>query len=133
MCNDAEGKSGPVWATKQDARITRIGKFLRKTRIDEIPQLFNILKGDMSLVGPRPERHFFIEQLRDQIDSYTGRLRVKPGLTGLAQVEHKYDENIDDVNVKVSYDLKYIREWNLFKDIKIILKTVVVVITAKGM
>ena len=133
MCQDAESKSGPVWATKQDARITKIGKFMRKTRIDEIPQLFNILKGDMSLVGPRPERQFFIEQLLDQIDNYDYRLKVKPGLTGLAQVEHKYDESLEDVNTKVDYDLKYIREWNLIKDIKIILKTVIVVVTAKGM
>jgi len=133
MCQDAESATGPVWATKQDARITKVGKFLRKTRIDEIPQLFNILMGDMSLVGPRPERQFFIEQLLDQIDNYEYRLKVKPGLTGLAQVEHKYDENIEDVNKKIDYDLKYIREWNLIKDIKIIFKTVIVVVTAKGM
>ncbi len=133
MCNDAERGSGPVWATHDDPRVTRVGRILRKTRIDEIPQLLNVLVGDMSLVGPRPERPYFVERLNVTVENYQGRFEVRPGITGLAQVEHKYDESLDDVNFKVKYDLNYIRNWNLGKDIKILLKTVVVVLTAKGM
>lgn len=133
MRNDAEKHTGPVWASKHDPRITRVGAFLRATRIDELPQLFNILKGDMSLVGPRPEREFFIQKLRNNIDNYDRRLLVRPGLTGLAQVEHKYDESEEDTKVKVSYDLDYINQLNILKDIRIILKTVYVVLAAKGM
>jgi len=129
----AEKTSGPVWAKKKDPRITRIGAFLRATRIDEIPQLFNVLKGDMSLVGPRPEREFFIRKLKNSIDNYEKRLLVKPGLTGLAQVEHKYDESEDDVRLKVKYDIDYIRNLKILMDFKIILKTVFVVLSAKGM
>lgn len=133
MCNDAERGSGPVWATHDDPRVTRVGRILRKTRIDEIPQLLNVLVGDMSLVGPRPERPYFVEKLNCTVENYQNRFEVRPGITGLAQVEHKYDESLDDVNFKVKYDLNYIRNWNLGKDIKILLKTVVVVLTAKGM
>lgn len=132
MVQDAESKSGPVWATKNDPRITRLGAFLRKTRLDEIPQFINILKGDMSLVGPRPERPNFVKDLSTQVDDYTCRLEVKPGLTGLAQVENGYDSSLASVTRKVNYDLHYIRNWTLFYDIKIILKTVVVVFTGKG-
>ncbi len=133
MRQDAEKHTGPVWASKKDPRITRIGAFLRATRIDEIPQLINILKGEMSLVGPRPERAFFINRLKDSIDDYEKRLLVRPGLTGLAQVEHKYDESEADTVIKVKYDLNYIYGLNISKDIKIILKTVYVVLAAKGM
>jgi lipopolysaccharide/colanic/teichoic acid biosynthesis glycosyltransferase len=133
MFHNAEKDSGPVWTRKNDPRITRVGAFLRTTRIDEIPQLFNVLKGDMSLVGPRPEREFFIEKLKNHIDGYEKRLLVKPGLTGLAQVEHKYDESEDDVKVKVKYDIDYIRDLKILLDLKIILKTIIVVLTAKGM
>jgi lipopolysaccharide/colanic/teichoic acid biosynthesis glycosyltransferase len=133
MRQDAEKLTGPVWAVKKDPRITRIGAFLRATRIDEIPQLFNVFKGDMSLVGPRPERAFFISKLSDSIDDYEKRLLVRPGLTGLAQVEHKYDESIEDTGIKVKYDLNYIRSLNIINDIKIIVKTVYVVLAAKGM
>ena len=132
MVQDAESKSGPVWATKNDPRITRLGAFMRKTRLDEIPQFINILKGDMSLVGPRPERPSFVKDLSQQVDDYTCRLEVKPGLTGLAQVENGYDSSLASVTRKVNYDLQYIRNWTLFYDIKIILKTVVVVFTGKG-
>jgi len=133
MCNNAEGKSGPVWAKKNDARITRVGASIRKTRIDEIPQLINVLKGEMSLVGPRPERAFFIEKLKNKIENYQHRLDVKPGVTGLAQVEHKYDESEEDTKVKVRFDLDYVKGLNLVKDIRILIKTVYVVLAAKGM
>jgi len=133
MRQDAEKNSGPTWASKNDPRITRLGQFLRLSRLDEIPQLFNVLKGDMSLVGPRPERPFFVEKLVTEIDSYDARLQVKPGITGLAQVEHGYDQTLDDVRKKVHFDLEYIRRWNVFRDLKIMLKTVVVMVAGKGM
>ena len=132
MVTDAEKRSGPVWATKDDPRITRLGSFMRKTRLDEIPQFINILKGDMSLVGPRPERPNFVKDLSTKVDDYTSRLDVKPGLTGLAQIENGYDSSIASVARKVKYDLQYIKDWTLFYDIKIILKTFVVVFTGKG-
>jgi len=133
MSQDAEQKTGPVWASKRDPRITRVGAILRATRIDEIPQLVNVLRGDMSLVGPRPERAYFIDRLKVKIDGYERRLMVKPGVTGLAQVEYKYDESEEDVKVKVRYDLSYIYNFRIFNDVKILLKTVYVVLAAKGM
>lgn len=132
MVQDAEKKSGPVWATKNDPRITRLGAFMRKTRLDEIPQFINVLKGEMSLVGPRPERPHFVQDLSTKVEGYTGRLEVKPGITGLAQVENGYDSSIASVARKVQYDLRYIREWSLWTDVKILLKTVVVVFTGRG-
>lgn len=132
MVADAERKCGPVWATKNDPRITRLGRFLRKTRMDEIPQFINILLGDMSLVGPRPERPMFVKELCSQVENYDQRLTVKPGLTGLAQVENGYDCSVTSVVRKVHYDLEYIRTWSLWQDVKILLKTVVVVVTGKG-
>jgi lipopolysaccharide/colanic/teichoic acid biosynthesis glycosyltransferase len=133
MNQNAEKQTGPVWASKRDPRITRLGAIMRATRIDELPQLFNVLKGDMSLVGPRPERAFFIDKLRTMIDGYERRLLVKPGLTGLAQVEHKYDESDEDVKTKVKYDISYIYNFKILNDIKIMIKTVYVVLAAKGM
>lgn len=133
MFQDAEKLSGPKWASKDDPRITRLGKILRKTRIDEIPQLFNVLAGNMSLVGPRPERPFFVVKLDGVINNYVSRFKVKPGITGLAQVEHKYDESIEDVNGKIKYDLKYIKNIGILQDIRILLKTVLVVVSARGM
>jgi lipopolysaccharide/colanic/teichoic acid biosynthesis glycosyltransferase len=132
MVQDAEVKTGPVWATKNDSRITRVGKILRKTRLDEIPQLINVLKGDMSLVGPRPERHVFVKDLSTKVPHYAVRLRVKPGITGLAQVTGEYDSSVDSVNQKVKTDITYIRNWSILSDVKILMKTVVVVITGKG-
>jgi len=132
MVADAERKCGPVWATKNDPRITRLGRFLRKTRMDEVPQFINILLGDMSLVGPRPERPMFVKELCSQVENYDQRLTVKPGLTGLAQVENGYDCSVTSVVRKVHYDLEYIRTWSLWQDVKILMKTVVVVITGKG-
>jgi len=133
MRQDAEKLSGPTWASKNDPRVTRLGRLMRATRIDEIPQLFNVLQGEMSLVGPRPERPFFVSKLTQTIDNYSYRFHVKPGITGLAQVEHKYDESIEDVSNKIKYDVKYIRNWSVIQDLRIIMKTVMVVLTARGM
>ncbi|MFC1692261.1 sugar transferase [Candidatus Latescibacterota bacterium] len=132
MVADAEKHSGPVWAGKNDMRITRIGKLLRKTRLDELPQIYNIFKGDMSLVGPRPEREFFVEQLKKKIPYYPLRLKVKPGLTGWAQIKHNYDRSLDDVREKLKYDLYYIENVSLRMDFKIIIATIFVVLGQKG-
>ncbi len=132
MRQDAEKISGPVWSTKNDPRITRIGKLIRKVRIDEIPQMINVLKGEMSLVGPRPERPFFVEKLSLEIPYYKRRLRVRPGITGWAQVKHKYDETIEDVKIKLRYDLFYIENMSLRMDFKILFRTIFVVLFGKG-
>ncbi len=132
MVNDAEKTTGPVWAGKDDPRITKVGKFIRKVRIDELPQMYNVLKGEMSLVGPRPERPKFVEQFAKEIPLYKRRLLVKPGLTGWAQVKHKYDENIEDVKTKLKYDLFYIENQTLRMDLKILFRTIFVVLLGKG-
>lgn len=132
MYVDAEKRSGPQWATENDPRITPFGRFLRKSRIDEIPQLWNVLIGEMSIVGPRPERQFFIDKLSKEIPWYIKRLKMKPGITGWAQVKHKYDETIEDVKIKVMYDLYYFENMSIILDIKIIIKTILVVLTGKG-
>lgn len=132
MYTDAEKHTGPIWSTKDDPRITKIGKYARKFRLDEIPQVYNVLKGDMSFVGPRPERPFFVEKLSKEIPLYKRRLKVRPGITGWAQVKHKYDETIEDVKVKLRYDLFYIENMSLRMDFKIILRTFLVVLFGKG-
>jgi exopolysaccharide biosynthesis polyprenyl glycosylphosphotransferase len=132
MYQDAEIKTGPIWSTKNDPRITSVGRFIRKVRIDEIPQMFNIFKGEMSLVGPRPERPFFVEQLSKEIPLYKRRLTLRPGLTGWAQVKHKYDENVEDVKIKLRYDLFYIENISIRLDLKILFRTVFVVLFGKG-
>jgi len=129
---DAEKESGAVWAKENDPRFIALGKYIRKAHIDEIPQLFNVLKGDMSIVGPRPERAVFVEKLSHEIPEYEKRLNVKPGITGLAQCWHKYDETIQDVKKKVKFDLLYIRKMCLWVDVRILLRTVVVVLTGHG-
>lgn len=129
---DAEKKSGAVWAQKNDPRITAAGRLLRKTRIDEIPQLLNVFKGDMSIVGPRPERPELVLTLKKAIHDYEKRLMVKPGITGLAQVKHKYDESIEDVKTKVRYDLMYMQNMRLSTDLRILAETFGVVLTGKG-
>jgi exopolysaccharide biosynthesis polyprenyl glycosylphosphotransferase len=132
MEKDAEEDSGPVWAEKQDPRVTRIGRIIRWARLDEIPQFINVLDGNMSLVGPRPERPFFVDQLSKEIPLYKRRLKVRPGITGWAQVKHKYDESIEDVRKKVEYDLYYIENMTLRMDLKILLNTIFVVLLGKG-
>lgn len=126
---DAEKHSGAQWAQKDDPRVTKIGKFIRKTRIDEIPQLFNILKGDMSLIGPRPERPELTYEFNKEIPGFIDRLYIKPGLTGLAQVNGGYDISPKD---KLKWDIIYIRNRSLYMDIKIIFKTVGVIFTGDG-
>ena len=131
MRTDAE-KFGAQWATKDDPRITKIGKFLRKTRIDELPQLLCVLRGDMSMVGPRPERAVFISKLREEIPFYISRLKMKPGLTGWAQVRHHYDTSTEDVKIKLQYDMYYYENMSLLLDFQILVRTIYVVLTGKG-
>lgn len=132
MYHGAEAKTGPVWAEKNDTRITRFGRFMRAYRLDEIPQLINVLKGEMSLVGPRPERPEFVEQLAQRIPLYSRRHRVKPGITGLAQVKWHYDTDIEDVRRKLKYDLLYIEHMSLRFDFQILLQTARTVFERKG-
>lgn len=128
---DAE-KDGPRWAAKRDERVTRVGGLIRKTRIDELPQLFNVLRGDMSLVGPRPERPFFVDQLAREIPYFAVRHSVKPGLTGWAQVRYQYGASKDDAIQKLQYDLYYVKNHTLFLDTLILAETVRVVLTGEG-
>jgi len=132
MVQDAEKNTGPVWAARNDNRLTPIGGFLRKAHIDEIPQLINVLRGDMSIIGPRPERPMFVDQFKQEIPYYSERLNVKPGITGLAQVWHRYDESIADVKKKLRYDLLYIKKMCFWADIAIVLRTCRVIITGEG-
>jgi exopolysaccharide biosynthesis polyprenyl glycosylphosphotransferase len=129
---DAEQDTGPVWASHDDPRYTGLGKWLRKWRLDEIPQLINVFKGDMSLVGPRPERPYFVEKLAREIPLYNRRHRVKPGITGWAQVKWKYDTSLDDVRQKVKYDLFYIENMSLQRDLQILFRTVYTAIRGSG-
>jgi lipopolysaccharide/colanic/teichoic acid biosynthesis glycosyltransferase len=129
---DAELNGEAVWAKKDDDRITAVGGFIRKTRIDELPQLFNVLRGDMNIVGPRPERPSIFVRLREQIDEYPVRQRVKPGITGLAQVSNPYDETVDDVRRKVLFDIQYMRRQSLWEDIRIMIKTIPVMLFRVG-
>lgn len=131
MRNDSE-RNGAQFAQKGDARVTAIGLFMRRTRIDELPQLWNILKGDMSLIGPRPERPEFMQELQKHIPNFIDRLGLKPGLTGIAQVVNGYDNEIEGFRRKVSYDLLYLQNCCLWNDIKILFRTVRVVVTGEG-
>jgi len=132
MRNDAEKNTGAVWAKANDSRITPVGRILRKTHLDEFPQLLNVLRGEMSIVGPRPERPEIVRDLKTIILDYEKRLQVKPGITGLAQVWHKYDETIQDVKKKIKYDLLYIRKMCLLVDLRILANTIAVVLTGRG-
>lgn len=132
MRTDAEATGAPVWATQQDARVTRVGRFIRLTRIDEIPQVFNVLKGDMAFVGPRPERPGFVEKLAAVIPHYDDRHCVKPGITGWAQVNYPYGASVEDARQKLAYDLYYVRRRSLFLDLLIIVATVRVVLFQEG-
>jgi exopolysaccharide biosynthesis polyprenyl glycosylphosphotransferase len=132
MVTDAERCSGAVWCGEADPRITPVGRFLRKTRLDEAPQLFNVLRGEMSLVGPRPERPHFVGQLARTFPIYRARHAVKPGITGWAQVHHEYGDSIEDARIKLEYDLFYVKHAKLYLDLLILLHTVRVVLGLKG-
>jgi sugar transferase (PEP-CTERM system associated) len=129
---DAEGDGKPRWATKKDDRVTRIGKIIRLLRIDELPQLFNVFKGEMSIVGPRPERPFFVDELTRRIPYYAVRHSVKPGVTGWAQVRYHYGSSVEDAQQKLHYDLYYVKNHSLFLDLLILFETVAVVLTGRG-
>ena len=131
MRTNAES-AGAVWASRNDTRITPIGGVLRGTRLDELPQLINVLKGDMNVVGPRPERPSIFMQLRKEIDRYQLRQRAKPGITGWAQINQNYDTSIDDVRRKVEFDLAYIERRSVVEDMRIMAKTLPVMIFRKG-
>ncbi len=132
MVEGAETKTGPVWSQTGDSRITKLGRLLRKTRLDELPQLFNVIHGDMSFIGPRPERPFFIESLKAQIPYYSERHCVKPGITGWAQVRYEYGDSIEDAIEKLRYDLYYIKYQSISLDFLIILDTVKVILFGRG-
>ncbi|HCX33719.1 MAG TPA: sugar transferase [Rhodocyclaceae bacterium] len=132
MRNDAEADGKPRWAGSDDDRITRVGRVIRRTRIDELPQIFNVLAGDMSFVGPRPERPFFVNMLCEQVPFYNTRHSVKPGITGWAQVRYKYGASVDDAIEKLQYDLYYVKNHTLFLDLVILLRTVRVVLSGEG-
>jgi len=132
MRNDAEKDGKPVWASTNDARVTRVGGVIRKLRIDELPQLINVLVGEMSLVGPRPERPYFVEQLTQEIPFYALRHSVKPGVTGWAQVRYPYGATVEDSQEKLQYDLYYVKNHTLFLDLVVLMETVNVVLTGKG-
>jgi len=133
MVDRAEkGMGGPVWAKENDSRTTRVGKYLRKLRIDEIPQLINVLYGNMSLVGPRPERPAFVKELSEKIPFYPERLYVQPGLTGWAQVNHSYTSSVEETETKLQYDLYYIKHVSFLLDCRILLKTLKIVFFGKG-
>jgi len=131
MISDAE-KGNPIWAEENDSRNTSIGKILRKTRMDELPQLINVIKGDMSLIGPRPEREFFVKKLTENIPFYSLRFSVKPGLTGWAQIIYKYGASEEDALEKLQYELYYIKNMSLFLDLRILLKTIRIILFGMG-
>ncbi len=132
MREDAEKQSGPVWATEDDPRITKVGRVIRKLRIDELPQLWNVIGGDMSFVGPRPERPFFVEQLKKKVPYYNERFAVKPGVTGWAQVMYPYGATEEDALQKLKYDLYYIKNMSLTMDLAVIFHTVKIVLLGRG-
>jgi exopolysaccharide biosynthesis polyprenyl glycosylphosphotransferase len=132
MRNNAESDGQPRWAAANDDRVTRVGRIIRKLRIDELPQLFNVLAGEMSLVGPRPERPFFVDKLVSTIPYYGLRHFLKPGITGWAQVNYSYGSSMDDTVEKLQYDLYYVKNHGLFLDLVILFATVEVVLWGKG-
>jgi lipopolysaccharide/colanic/teichoic acid biosynthesis glycosyltransferase len=129
---NAESDGVPRWASSSDDRVTRVGRFIRKVRIDEIPQIINVLSGDMSFIGPRPERPFFVEQLSKAIPYYDLRHRVKPGITGWAQINYPYGASIEDAKRKLAYDLYYVKKNDVFLDFTILIQTVRVILFAQG-
>ena len=132
MVADAEARTGPVWASANDPRETRLGSILRRTHLDELPQLWNVLRGDMSLIGPRPERPVFVEKFKREIPNYTARLAVRPGITGWAQVNHVYDQSVEDVRRKVEFDCEYIRQMGWGIDLRIMWATALRMLGRRG-
>jgi len=132
MSMDAEAATGPVWAKKNDARVTPLGRILREYRLDELPQLINVLRGEMNVVGPRPERPTIFAELRERIPNYQRRQLTRPGITGHAQVNLEYDGSIDDVRQKVQYDLEYIERASFWEDVKIMANTIPVMLFRRG-
>ena len=132
MIAGAEADGQARWASAGDERVTRVGRFLRRTRLDELPQVWNVLRGDMSLVGPRPERPELITLLEQQIPFYRARLLVKPGLTGWAQVNYGYGRSVEDARIKLEYDLYYIKRQSLWLELIILFRTIEVVLGMKG-
>ncbi len=132
MYINAEHLTGAVWAAREDPRVTRLGRYLRQYRLDELPQLLNVLKGDMNIVGPRPERPSIFSDLRGEIEEYPRRQRARPGITGLAQINQQYDTSLDDVRNKVRFDLEYIGRQGLWEDLRIMFKTIPVVLFRRG-
>ena len=132
MTVNAEAVSGPCWARREDPRVTRVGRIIRLARIDELPQLLNVLRGDMSIAGPRPERPHFVAQLVETIPGFEGRTAVKPGLTGWAQINYPYGASVHDARMKLSYDLYYIKNKTFLLDLRILLATVPVVLFGRG-
>ncbi|NUQ01087.1 MAG: sugar transferase [Armatimonadetes bacterium] len=129
---DAEAQTGPIWSTEHDPRVTRVGRVLRRTRLDELPQLWNVLRGEMSLVGPRPERPEFVRMFVQTIDGYAERHWITPGITGLSQVRQGYDRCLDDVRRKLGHDLEYIQRRSLWLDLQICWRTVAVMLVGRG-
>jgi exopolysaccharide biosynthesis polyprenyl glycosylphosphotransferase len=132
MRADAEADTGPTWARDDDERITRVGRFLRQTRIDEIPQLWNVLKGDMSLVGPRPERPEFVEGLSREIPYYYLRHSIRPGITGWAQIRYRYGNSVEDAKEKLRYDLYYIKNMSMGLDALVFFNTIKIILLKRG-
>jgi lipopolysaccharide/colanic/teichoic acid biosynthesis glycosyltransferase len=128
----AEQMTGPVWASEDDPRITRVGRVIRKIRLDEIPQMFNVLVGNMSFIGPRPERPVFVNNLKEQVPFYILRFAVKPGITGWAQVMYQYSSTVEDALEKLQYDLYYVKNMSIFLDLLILLKSIQVVLFGRG-
>ena len=129
---DAELNGQAVWATQNDDRVTAVGRFMRKSRIDELPQLLNVIKGEMNLVGPRPERPSIFVRLREQVDDYPLRQRVRPGITGLAQISNPYDRDLDDVRRKVHFDVEYMKRQGVLEDVRIMARTIPVMLFRIG-
>jgi len=132
MVQDAERKTGPVWARKDDPRLTVVGGVLRKAKIDELPQLFNVIKGEMSLVGPRPERPCFVQRFAEIMPGYNRRHDVIPGITGLAQLRNGYDKTPDDIYRKVRYDVTYIQKMGLAIDLRLLMETFLAILLVKA-
>lgn len=132
MYVDAESDGMPRWAGERDPRVTPVGGFIRKTRIDELPQIFNVLRGDMSFIGPRPERPFFVETLAEQIPYYSERHQVKPGISGWAQLNYPYGASVEDAKMKLKYDLYYIKNYSVFLDLIVLMQTVRVILWSEG-